>query len=165
MAKASFKEKVSTSGIILLILMVIGGFIWLAVWDIQTAKERSNAVAMEGYDVVALHKVGKVIKGRKNTSWFWNNQAWWFSTSEHRALFMAQPAAYAPQYGGNCAFTTSLGKEQLGLTRYWNITNGRLYLNSNHFSNFLWKHMSGRIAKADKHWLRLNEEKARKKHK
>jgi hypothetical protein len=67
--------------------------------------------------------------------------------------------AYTPQYGGNCAFTTSLGREQGGLAKYWQLRNGKLYLNANIISHLLWKSFPGRLAKADREWKRMTSGK------
>jgi hypothetical protein len=37
------------------------------------------------------------------------DKTWYFSTAEHRDLFVQHPERYAPQYGGYCAYAVSQG--------------------------------------------------------
>ena len=145
--------------LIVVIVLIIAVII---VWDSSSSSEKENKVAIHGYDPVAYFKQGKAVKGNQKINWDWNKVNWWFSKSRHRELFMQNPAAFAPQFGGNCAFSTSMGREQEGLAKYWIIMDGKLYLNANPISHFLWKYMDNRDIKANKEWKRLNEEKAKR---
>jgi hypothetical protein len=133
----------------------IAGIVSVIIWDINTSSSRKNKIAIQGYDTVAFFRKGKPVKGKRHITYNWNRLIWRFCSMENRDLFIADPARYAPQYGGNCAFTTSLGKAQRGLAKYWQIRDSKLYLNSNLVSQFLWKRWPNRIKVADKHWIRL----------
>ena len=72
----------------------------------------------------------------------------------------ANPTAYAPQYGGYCAWAVAQGYTASGDPQFWKIVNGKLYLNYDGSVQAKWeKDIPGFIAKADKNWpgrLELN---------
>ena len=45
------------------------------------------------------------------------------------ARFKADPKAFAPQYGGYCAWAVAMGKLAPGRPDHWHVVNGKLYLN------------------------------------
>ena len=57
-------------------------------------------VAIKGYDTVAYHTEGRAVKGKSKFTHQWNDASWHFSSAENRDLFAANPARFAPQYGG-----------------------------------------------------------------
>ena len=60
----------------------------------------AEGVALKGYDPVAYFTLRHPVKGQKERMFEWNNAKWFFSSSEHLAMFQKDPARYAPQYGG-----------------------------------------------------------------
>ena len=46
-------------------------------------------------------------------------------------MFEANPEAFAPQYGGYCAWAVAGGKLAKGSPKHWHIEDGKLYLNYN----------------------------------
>jgi YHS domain-containing protein len=109
-------------------------------------------VAIQGYDVVSYFTKGEPVQGSKDFPHSWNGTTWYFSSAENRDLFAKNPEKYAPQYGGACAFATSLGKKEVGSPKHWTIKDGKLYLNSNAVAGFLWKILPGRVDAAEKNW-------------
>lgn len=65
--------------------------------------------AVSGYDSVAYFSEGKPIKGKASFAFEWKGAEWRFSTAENLAKFKANPEAYAPQYGGYCAWGMAQG--------------------------------------------------------
>ena len=57
-------------------------------------------VAIKGYDTVAYHTMGQALKGSSNYTYKWNDAKWYFSSQEHKDLFIKDPEKYAPRYGG-----------------------------------------------------------------
>ena len=57
-----------------------------------------------------------------------------------------------PQYNGQCAFATSLGKDAEGLKKHSLVQDGKLYLFSNPVAKFLWKIIPNSKKKADLKW-------------
>ncbi|MEM1200409.1 MAG: YHS domain-containing (seleno)protein, partial [Pseudomonadota bacterium] len=66
-----------------------------------------NKLAMNGYDVMTYWRGGKPLEGKKEISASYNGATWVFISEENRARFLENPAKYAPQYGGYCAYAAS----------------------------------------------------------
>ena len=83
-----------------------------------------------GYDVVAYHTVGAPKAGSPKFAAEYQGATWHFSSAENKALFEANPARYAPAYGGWCSAGASKGKKVPTKPDLWAIVDGQLYLNS-----------------------------------
>ncbi|MBV9491002.1 MAG: YHS domain-containing protein [Verrucomicrobia bacterium] len=117
------------------------------------ALNNKDKLAVKGYDVVAYFADGRPVKGTANYSYPWQGATWQFASPEHRAAFMREPAKYAPQYGGYCAYAIALGDIVDIDPRQWRIVDGKLYLNNNPFSQSLWaRDPAGYIKKGDANW-------------
>jgi len=109
--------------------------------------------AAGGYDVVAYFTQGAPAKGDKAYSTTWKGATWQFASAGNLAKFKANPAAYAPQYGGYCAWAVAQGYTAKGDPRNWKIVGGKLYLNYNADVQSKWnKDIPGFIAKGDRSW-------------
>jgi len=109
--------------------------------------------AVHGYDVVAYFTVGQPTPGSDQFTAVHDNVTYRFSSSKNRDTFTADPAAYAPQYGGYCAFGTSVGRKFDGDPHAWRIIDGKLYLNLNKKVQATWlKDVPGYIRGADNNW-------------
>ena len=82
---------------------------------IYTAK-RSN-LALQGYDTVAYFTVGEPTKGTADFTTTYQGAEFRFVSEENLNLFLADPEAYAPQYGGYCAWAIAQGKTAKGDAR------------------------------------------------
>lgn len=110
-------------------------------------------VAAGGYDVVAYFTVGRPVKGDAAFSTVWKGATWRFSSAANLAKFKANPAAYAPQYGGYCAWAVANGYTAKGDPLQWKIVGGKLYLNYNAEIQSRWvKDIPGFIRKGDREW-------------
>ena len=89
-----------------------------------------DAAVVGGYDVVAYHTAGKPTKGSADFSATYQGATWHFASAENQALFKADPAKYAPAYGGWCSAGASKGKKVPTKPDLWAIVDGQLYLNS-----------------------------------
>ena len=88
-----------------------------------------NNKAIYGFDTVAYFTDNKAVKGDKKISHQWRGADWFFATTEHRNMFVAEPEKYAPQYGGYCAYAMSDGR-LVGIDEdAFTIHEGKLYLN------------------------------------
>jgi YHS domain-containing protein len=106
-----------------------------------------------GHDVVAYFTMGKPVKGKAEFSTSWKGATWEFSSAENLEKFKANPEAYAPQYGGYCAYGVSKGGLVKGEPDQWTIVDGKLYLNYSAGVQKTWsKDIPGFIATADKKW-------------
>ena len=98
-------------------------------------------------------KAGKPIAGSQDHALDWNGSRWLFSSAENKAAFMENPEAYAPKYGGYCAFAMSKGYVAPTVPEAWTIVDGKLYLNFSLGVRTRWeKDIPGNIAAADGHW-------------
>lgn len=112
-----------------------------------------SSLAVGGYDPVAYFKAGKPVEGKAQFTTEYKGATWRFSSEENLNAFKADPAAYAPQYGGYCAWAVSQGYTASGDPNVWAIVNNKLYLNYDKSVQAKWeKDIPGFIAKADKNW-------------
>lgn len=113
--------------------------------------------ALDGYDTVAYFTDGKPIKGDKQWQTEYQGADWYFSSQENLNKFKADPQAYAPQYGGYCAWAVSAKNDFAPADpNQWAIVDGKLYLNYNAEIKAWWDDdRSGHITQADKNWPAL----------
>jgi len=112
-----------------------------------------DGYAVHGYDVVAYFTVGQPTVGSDRFTADYKNATYRFASSENRDAFSANPAAYAPQFGGYCAFGTSVGRKFDGDPHAWRIIDGKLYLNLNKKVQATWlKNTAGYIRGANNNW-------------
>jgi YHS domain-containing protein len=113
----------------------------------------SWGVAIDGTDPVAYFTEGRPVEGDRGISTEWNGAKWLFSTAENRDKFIANPEAYAPQYGGFCAWAVSQGYTASTVPEAWRIVDGKLYLNYSLNVQKQWEgDIPGNITKADTNW-------------
>lgn len=114
--------------------------------------------AVQGYDPVAYFTEGEPVKGSKNFSTEYMGATFLFASAANRDAFLSDPAAYAPQYGGYCAWAMADGKYAKGDANFWKIVDGKLYLNYNAGIQKKWNaDIPGFIDKADTHWSDLQD--------
>ncbi len=94
--------------------------------------------ALRGYDPVAYFEDGAPAAGNPAINYQWQGATWYFTTAAHRDKFAADPARYAPQYGGYCAYAISRGKTADADPNQWAIVGGKLYVNNNPLAKALW---------------------------
>lgn len=112
-----------------------------------------GGVAIRGADPVAYFTEGAARYGEKSISYDWQGVTWRFVSEDNRAAFQADPAAYAPQYGGNCAWAVSQGYTASTTPEAWRIVDGKLYLNYSKGVQRTWeKDIPTNITNADKNW-------------
>lgn len=113
-------------------------------------------VAVSGYDPVAYFTAGKPVKGDKKFTATYKGAEFRFASAANQAAFQKDPARYAPQYGGYCAWAVSQGYTASADPTVWKVVGGKLYLNYNKDVGEKWsKDIPGHIAAADKNWPRV----------
>lgn len=113
----------------------------------------NDGIAIDGTDAVAYFTEGKPVAGSPEFSHDWMGATWHFSTAENRDAFTANPDAYAPQYGGYCAYAVSEGYTASTVPKAWKIVDGKLYLNFSRRIQRRWeRNIPERIASADANW-------------
>ena len=109
--------------------------------------------AIRGYDPVAYFTVGEPTRGSDRYTAEWQGATYHFASAENRDKFEADPEAYAPQYGGYCAYAVSYGSTASTVPEAWKIVDGKLYLNYSKSVQKRWeKDVPGFISKADSNW-------------
>lgn len=113
-----------------------------------------EGLAIRGYDPVAYFTEGKPVPGSDAFSTTWNGVTWRFASAANRDAFQADPEAYAPQYGGFCAWAVAAkGKLYSTQPSNWSIVEGKLYLNYNDDIQTKWEaDIPGFIAEGDRRW-------------
>jgi YHS domain-containing protein len=109
--------------------------------------------AIRGYDPVAYFTVGEPTRGSDQFTASWQGATFKFASAANLELFEAEPAAYAPQYGGYCAYAVAKGATAGTVPDAWTIVEGKLYLNYSLAVQQRWrKDVPGHIRAADRNW-------------
>jgi YHS domain-containing protein len=123
-----------------------------------------DGLALQGYDPVAYFTDSKPVKGSPKIKSSYDGANYYFVSADHKALFDASPAKYAPAYGGYCGYAASVGKVRPADPLVWSIVDGQLIVQHTKGAADLWaKDVAGNKLKADKFWPRLVEAKAGQK--
>src|SRR5437016_9928131 len=72
--------------------------------------KNKDGAAILGYDAVAYFTENKPLKGDPRFQSEYEGAKYYFASSEHKALFDANPAKYAPAYGGYCGYAASIDR-------------------------------------------------------
>lgn len=89
-------------------------------------------IAIDGADAVAFFDLGEddaPVLGLPEHAVEWNGATWQFASEENRAMFEANPEAYAPAFGGYCAYAAARGYVASTVPEAWTVVDGRLFLN------------------------------------
>lgn len=118
--------------------------------------------AVSGHDVVAYFDLPQAavgqdqpqaVPGRRDITAEYNGATFAFATPENRDRFLADPARYAPQYDGHCAYGVSKGGKVPGNPNLWRIVDGKLYLNiTKNVVGFWEEDIPGNISLAENNW-------------
>jgi hypothetical protein len=125
----------------------------------------STDFAAGGRDVVAYFSLpqsagsARGIPGSRRFTTDWRGAQFAFATAENRDLFLANPAKYAPQFDGHCAWAAGQGYKAPASPDVWSIVDGKLYLNYSNEIRKRWeKGMPGQISAANTNWIKLGKE-------
>ncbi len=126
--------------------------------------------AVSGYDVVAYFgldqsPVGQSqpagVPGKAAITAEYNGATFAFSTEENRDLFVADPAKYAPQYDGHCAYGVAQGGKVPANPNLWRIIDDKLYLNiTKNVVGFWEEDIPGNLSKSTTNWVSLDPQPA-----
>ncbi|HVE50475.1 MAG TPA: YHS domain-containing (seleno)protein [Casimicrobiaceae bacterium] len=112
-----------------------------------------DGVALRGYDPVAYFTQGKPVKGVAEHKADYKGSTFHFASRANRDAFTADPAKYAPQYGGFCAYGVASGYKASIDPDSFTVVNDKLYLNYNRDVQKQWsRDVPGYVVKADKNW-------------
>lgn len=126
--------------------------------------------AVSGYDVVAYFDLEQVAVGQSQPEGVPGNAAFTteyngakfaFSSAENLEKFLAEPAKYAPQYDGHCAYGVSRGGKVPGNPNLWRIVDGKLYLNiTPNVVGFWEEDIPGNLSLAEGNWTGIEPDAA-----
>ena len=136
---------------------MLGGLALLLVLPLAIAGKSpvfsTSEGAIRGYDPVAYFTVGAPTRGSDEFTADWQGATYYFASADNRDKFKADPEAYAPQYGGYCAYAVSYGSTASTVPEAWKIVDGKLYLNYSKSVQKRWEQdVPGFISKADANW-------------
>lgn len=113
-------------------------------------------VALQGYDTVAYFTRHQATRGHSDKKIMWKGAIWYFASTENLQRFESNPRAYAPRYGGHCAYGVSRGLLVSGDPHAWRIVGGRLYVMHDEHILRQWSQESeANIQKANLNWPAL----------
>ena len=149
----AFRSALLSAGLALAVLPASAGIVH-AVDEINIV----DGYAVHGYDVVAYFTQGRPVEGKSDFTAQYDGATYRFASAASRDTFIADPAAYAPQYGGYCAFGTAMGRKFDGDPTAWAIVDGKLYLNLNADIQTRWREdIPGFIRGAENNWPIIRE--------
>ena len=112
-----------------------------------------GGAAIRGYDPVAYFQDKKPVKGLPEHKAEYKGSAFLFSSKANRDVFTADPARYAPQYNGYCAFGVASGYKAAVDPAAFTVVNDKLYLNYNKSIQKQWSaDIPAFVAKGDRNW-------------
>lgn len=126
--------------------------------------------AVSGYDVVAYFDLPQsavgtaqtpAVPGKVDITASYNGATFAFSSEANKAKFEADPAKYAPQYDGHCAYGVSKGGKVPANPNLWRIVDGKLYLNiTKNVVGFWEENIPGNISLAQNNWTSIEPKPA-----
>ena len=112
-----------------------------------------GGVAIRGTDPVAYFTESRPVAGKDAFTTEWNGATWKFASADNLAKFKTDPAKYAPQFGGYCAWAVSQGYSASTVPEAWDIVDGKLYLNYSLGVQSTWRgDRAGNIVKGHANW-------------
>ena len=99
--------------------------------------------------------------GEKHLTTDYNGAKFAFSSQENLDKFKANPAKYAPQYDGHCAYGVAQGGKVPGNPNLWRVIDGKLYLNiTKNVVGFWEEDIPGNLKKSQSNWVSLDNKAA-----
>ena len=153
----------NTKQILILFVALLSGTTFAQTATKRTAEfNLEKKVAIQGYDPVAYFTQKKAVKGKTSIATTYEGVIYNFSSQAHKDLFLKNPSAYEPQYGGWCAYAMGAKGEKVDVDpETFKIVNGKLYLFYHTWLNNTltkWnRDEAGLKANADKNWLRISQ--------
>ncbi|MCF6445201.1 YHS domain-containing (seleno)protein [Nereida sp. MMG025] len=113
----------------------------------------TDGVAINGYDPVAYFTQSMPVQGSAQITASHDGATFRFASEGNKAMFLAEPAKFAPQYGGYCAYAVSKGYTATTSPNAWTVHDGKLYLNFNRAVRGIWsRDIPGNVKKGDANW-------------
>ena len=118
--------------------------------------DAAKSIAINGYDPVSYHTDGKPVQGVAEWKYEHEGAVYKFSSEANKNAFKADPAKFAPAFGGWCTVGASKGKKIATQPELFAIVDGTLYLNSSDGAHNLFKKdKPGTINTAEVNWSEI----------
>jgi hypothetical protein len=115
-----------------------------------------TGLAIGGFDPVAYFTDREPRRGAQDVEAFWGGALWSFRNDRNKAIFLANPEVYGPQFGGYDPFDLARGKVVAGRPGIWLIAGQRLYLFNKAENRDAFAKDSSRLEKATGNWPKLS---------
>lgn len=126
--------------------------------------------ALSGFDVVSYFDLPQSavgtpqqspLAGKATITADYNGATFAFASEANRDRFLADPAMFAPQYDGHCAFGVAKGGKVPGNPTLWRIVDGKLYLNITQNVVGFWEaDIPGNLTTSEANWTALEAKAA-----
>lgn len=123
-------------------------------YNVSTGITAAGApLGLHGFDPVALTTYNAVAEGDASHTVVEDGVAYYFASADSARMFKKDPARYAPQYGGFCAYAVAVGKKFDGDPQFADIVDGKLYLfvNADVFAKYK-KDKANILKRAERTW-------------
>ncbi len=121
--------------------------------SVELVNKTADGLAINGYDTVAYHTLKTATRGKPEFEYIWKGAEWLFDSAENRDRFAADPDAFAPEYGGYCAYSVAEGKPKSSDPDTWKIVDGKLYLIQSGEIKVIWESdQDGLLKRSDENW-------------
>ncbi|MCR9213713.1 MAG: hypothetical protein NXI13_08340 [Proteobacteria bacterium] len=118
----------------------------------------TTGLAMRGFDPVSYFQDSGPVAGDLKYTAEFNGATYRFASKANKEQFEADPAAFAPAYGGYCAFGTAMGFKFDGDPSVWKIVDKKLYLNLSPAVQKRWVSEEAEfIEQADNKWIDIKD--------
>lgn len=130
----------------------------------------TTGFAVSGYDVVSYFDlpqsgIGQAqqapLAGSAAITADYNGATFAFANAANRDRFLSDPAAFAPQYDGHCAYGVAQGGKVPGNPTLWRIVDDKLYLNITRNVVGFWEaDIPGNLVLSETNWGGLEPQSA-----
>ena len=130
----------------------------------------NSGFAVSGFDVVSYFDANEtefdrglnyIEQGNDKITASYNGAKYAFSSEENRARFVANPAAFAPQFDGHCVHGVSTNVKLPANPMSWEIVDGKLYLLRRVDMKPTWhENMIANIVQANDNWTDIENDPA-----
>lgn len=116
----------------------------------------AQGLALRGHDPVAYQTQNRAVPGVAQFTATHEGATYRFASAANRDAFRANPARYAPAFGGFCAMGVAMGRKLDGDPTLFRVVDNRLYLNVSAPVQQRWlQDIPGNIRAANERWPSL----------
>ncbi len=119
----------------------------------SVADGADGILMLKGHDPVAYFTLGKHTLGRADIKADFDGATYRFMNDAHKAMFVKEPAKYAPQFGGFCSNGIVYGIPWGGDADTWKIIDGKLFIFGGESSQrYFLMNEKANLALAERYW-------------